>query len=385
MLGRRAEEAVVDADVEGACENATYASAEGAASDVAPDVAGACAAVACVRAGGADAGAIEPARRAEGAGAPDAFADASMADAGVLAEIEAFCRALEVERNASAHTVRNYRIDLVDYARWAYRAGFDALHVTHKQLRLYLGELDQARYARTTVNRRLSALRSFFRWLVVTQRVDADPASLLQGPKKPKGLPHVIKPAEMVRLLSVHAACDAVGNPRAQSFEDMRDQALLEFLYACGVRVSEASGLKAADVDFELGQVKVFGKGSKERIVPIHELAARSMRAYGLKARPQLLREKPCEFFFVSTRGNRMTEDAIRKMFKATVRVAGLDEGLSPHAMRHTFATDVLAGGADLRSVQEMLGHASLSTTQIYTHVSPERLRDVHAQAHPRG
>ncbi|WP_172135874.1 tyrosine recombinase [Adlercreutzia sp. ZJ473] len=299
--------------------------------------------------------------------------------------VEDFCRALAVERNASAHTVRNYRVDLTDYLRWAERASLDPLRVTHKQLRLYLGELDQARYCRTTVNRRLSALRSFFRWLVGEGRVDVDPASVLQGPKTPRSLPKVIKPADMARLLSVHAPRALDGTPREQTCEDLRDLALLELLYACGARVSEASGLKAADVDLARGQVKVLGKGAKERIIPIHELAVQAMRAYAAEGRPQLLRGRASEFFFVSARGNQMSPDAIRKMFKATVRAAGLDESLSPHAMRHTFATDLLSGGADLRSVQEMLGHASLSTTQVYTHVSPERLKAVHAQAHPRG
>ena len=292
-------------------------------------------------------------------------------DSAAAAAIEAFCDALRVERNASTHTVRAYRIDLADYARWARRASVDPLTATHRQLRRYLGELDQAQYSRTTINRRLSALRSFFRWLNVTGRVDVDPACLLQGPKQPKSLPHVIRPADMARLLSVYGKRD--------------DQALLEFLYACGARVSEASGLKVGNVDFASGQVKVFGKGSKERIIPLHDLAVSSLRAYLTAGRPRILDGKQSEYVFVSTRGNRMTTDAIRKVFKAALREAGLDETLSPHDMRHTFATDLLDGGADLRSVQEMLGHASLSTTQIYTHLSPARLKQVHAQAHPRG
>lgn len=300
-------------------------------------------------------------------------------------DVEAFCAYLALERNASVHTVRNYRIDLLDYMRWARREKLDPLSVTHKQLRRYLGELDCARYSRTTVNRRLSALRSFFRWLNMVGRVDNDPASVLQGPKTPRNLPKVIKPADMARLLSVHAKRDLAGNVQPQTYEDMRDLALLELLYACGARISEASGLKAADVDLDSNQVKVFGKGAKERIIPIHELAVQAMRAYGMVGRRKLLGDKASEYFFVSTRGNQMSPDAMRKMFKATVRAAGLDDSLSPHAMRHTFATDMLTGGADLRSVQEMLGHSSLSTTQIYTHVSPERLRAVHAQAHPRG
>ncbi|WP_087881524.1 tyrosine recombinase [Arabiibacter massiliensis] len=298
---------------------------------------------------------------------------------------EAFCESMRVERNASAHTVRAYRIDLMDFLRWARRERVDVLSATHRQLRLYLAELDRAQYSRTTVNRRLSALRSFYRWLNVTGASDEDPASVLSGPRKQKSLPNVIRASDMARLLSVHGPRDASGNPREQSPADLRDQALLEFLYACGARVSEASALLAADVDFGLGQAKVFGKGAKERIVPLHDMALSSMRAYLRDGRPLLLRERSCDFFFVSTRGNRMGTDAIRKMFKDTVRRAGLDETLSPHDMRHTFATDLLEGGADLRSVQEMLGHASLSTTQIYTHLTPGRLKEVHARAHPRG
>lgn len=299
--------------------------------------------------------------------------------------IDGFCDAMRVEHNSSVHTVRAYRIDLTDYVRWSAREGIDPLAATHKQLRRYLGELDRAQYSRTTINRRLSALRSFFRWLNVTNVCDCDPASVLSGPRQQKSLPHVIRAGDMVKLLSVYGKRDASGEQRTQSPVDMRNLALLEFLYACGARVSEASGLLTANVDFERGQVKVFGKGAKERIIPLHDLALSSMRTYLLLGRPKLMGDKESEFFFVSTRGNGMTTDAIRKMFKEALRTAGLDETLSPHDMRHTFATDLLEGGADLRSVQEMLGHASLSTTQIYTHLSPGRLKQVHHRAHPRG
>ena len=230
----------------------------------------------------------------------------------------------------------------------------------------------------------MSALRTFFRWLNVTGRADANPASALIGPKTDKSLPQVLRPREMVRLLSVHASCDARGRRREQSLTDMRDQAILEFLYACGARISETSGLLEQNIDFDEKQARLFGKGSKERIVPLHDLAIDSLRRYALVARPKLLDGKECPFFFVSTRGNQMKTDAMRKMFKATVREAGLDDSLSPHDMRHTFATDLLNGGADLRSVQEMLGHAQLSTTQVYTHLSVERLKKVHDQALPR-
>lgn len=301
-------------------------------------------------------------------------------------EVDAFCESLIVERGYSEHTVRNYRIDLLDFLRWAQRSGYDPFRLTHKQMRRYLGELDQARYARTTVNRRLSSLRTFFRWMCALGYLDTDPASIISGPKTNRTLPKTLQPNDMVRLLSVHreGTGGQDGAPR-QTPEDVRDEALLEFLYACGARVSEASGLKYADVDFSQRLVKVFGKGSKERIIPIHDLAIDAMRTYARDARPLLLGDKSSDLFFVSSRGSRYTTDAIRKMFKTTCRAAGVDESLSPHAMRHTFATDMLTGGADLRSVQEMLGHASLSTTQIYTHISPERLRAIHAQAHPRG
>ncbi|MDR0514212.1 MAG: tyrosine recombinase XerC [Coriobacteriaceae bacterium] len=299
--------------------------------------------------------------------------------------LESFCKALATERNASEHTIRAYRIDLNDYLAWAARQSLDPLKVTHRQLRLYLGELERAQYSHTTINRRLSALKGFFRWLTVTGSVQADPANVLQGPKRPKHLPHTIQPAHMVRLLSVYGKRDAQGAPREQSPVDMRNQAILELLYACGARISEVSGLRCGNVDFANAQVKVFGKGSKERIIPLHAMALYSMRTYYDIARPKLVGARPSDAFFISTRGNQMTTDALRKMFKEALAKAGLDPTLSPHDMRHTFATDLLEGGADLRSVQEMLGHASLSTTQIYTHLSAARLREVHSKAHPRG
>lgn len=310
--------------------------------------------------------------------------DMSKFDRDTQVKIESFCNALRIEQNASEHTMRAYRIDLEDYARWAQREKLDAFGVTHRQLRLYLSELDQAKYCRSTINRRLSALKSIFRWLNATGAIKEDPASVLQGPKQPKSLPRIIQAQEMVKLLSVFGKRDGEGKQREQSPSDLRNQGLLEFLYACGARVSEASTLKLVDVDLQNAQVKVLGKGSKERIIPLHEMALVTMRNYLNFGRPKLLKDNQCEFFFVSTRGNRMTTDAIRKMFKQAVHEAGLDETLSPHDMRHTFATDLLAGGADLRSVQEMLGHSSLSTTQIYTHLSAARLKQVHSQAHPR-
>ena len=298
--------------------------------------------------------------------------------------LDGYIHDLEVERNSSVHTIRSYRADIEAYLRWCDRHGIEPRKATHRQLRSYLGEMDAARYARTTINRHLSSLRGFYAWMSLSGHIDADPASVLSGPKQSKHLPHVLQQAQMERLLSVHGPVDVFGHPREQSLSDLRDQAILEFLYACGARISEAAGLKLGDVDFSSKLVKMLGKGDKERIVPLHDLCLRTMRTYLDEARPTFLSGKPNESFFVSTRGNPMSADAMRKMFKATVRAAGLDERLSPHDMRHTFATDLLEGEADLRSVQEMLGHSSLSTTQIYTHLSPSRLKSVHEQAHPR-
>lgn len=312
----------------------------------------------------------------------DVCEDACLSDAEELAD--RFCASLQVERGLSEHTARAYRVDVMDYLRWAQRRRIDAFSATHRDLRRYLGELDRAQYSRTTINRRLSALRAFFRWLMRCGIAHSDPVSALQGPRLGRKLPRVISPSDMARILSVHAAADARGGD-ARTPSDMRDQALLELLYACGARVSEASGLLLENVDLDQRQVKVFGKGSKERIIPLHDMAVLSLRAYALYARPKLLGFSEEPFFFVSDRGGRYSTDAIRRMFKRTLAEAGVDPTFSPHDMRHTFATDLLNGGADLRSVQEMLGHASLSTTQIYTHVSSARLKEVHHQAHPRG
>ena len=300
--------------------------------------------------------------------------------------IESFCHELRTEQNVSSHTLRNYRLDLLDYGRWAQRAQVDPLSPSHKQLRRYLAELDKARYSRSTINRRLSSLRSFFGWTSITGRTQQNPDDVLMSLKKDKTLPHTISSNDMKRILSVYAPISDTGEMRERTPSEIRNQAILEFLYASGARISEVSSLRLACIDYEQSQVRVFGKGSKERIIPVHKLALEAMSLYQHDARPLLLEGKPAsEFFFVSTRGNQMSTDSIRKMFNATLKRAGISAKYTPHDMRHTFASDVLSGGADLRSVQEMLGHSSLSTTQIYTHLSAERLKTIHSQSHPRG
>ncbi len=296
--------------------------------------------------------------------------------------LDSFCQSLSAERNASPQTMRAYRSDVSAFLDWCEREGVDVLCATHREVRRFLAYLDQASYSRRTVNRRLSAVKSFYRWLVVEGMVESSPAEVLQGPKQGKPLPRAVHRNEMDRLLSVVLEGK---QPQEASPQQLRDQAILELLYAAGLRVSEAAGLRMSGLDLRERLVRVMGKGSKERIVPLHETACQALQNYLSLGRPALLGVRQSEAVFISARGNDMSANAVRVVFKKALAKAGLDESLSPHAMRHSFATDLLAGGADLRSVQEMLGHSSLSTTQVYTHMTPDRLRQAHRQAHPRG
>ena len=289
--------------------------------------------------------------------------------------VDGYCRWLLEVRGLSPNTVRSYRADLASYVSWAERTGRDGVRPTHKELRSYLAELGRARYSTKTVNRRLSALRGFFHWLVREGVIEGEEASALASPKVARTLPRAMSDEDVVRLLGTCDTDDAVG---------LRDRAFLELLYASGARISEVSGLSTADVDLRSAQVSLFGKGSKERIVPLYDVALRWVGAYLERGRPSLVRERRTDALFLSTRGNPMSADALRTCFERHVVRAGLDPSLTPHAMRHTFATELLDGGADLRSVQELLGHESLSTTQIYTHLSVERLKQAAARAHPR-
>ncbi len=298
--------------------------------------------------------------------------------------VSEFCLSLRVEHHASLHTVRAYQSDTRAYLRWCLKEEYDPFEINHKQVRLYLGELDLARYSRRTINRHLSSLKGFYQWMVIAGYCRTNPVEVLQGAKQNRTLPRVLSAQEIEALFSVYTDEGLASNMPAP--ERMRNQALMEFLYACGARVSEASGLLLANIDYQQPVVKVFGKGGKERFIPMHTLACEAMRRYQEQARPHFLKDgAPSPYFFLSSNGGALGTNAIRNIFKKALKLAGLDQSLSPHALRHTFATDLLSGGADLRSVQEMLGHSSLSTTQIYTHLSPEHLKKEHHRAHPRG
>ena len=282
---------------------------------------------------------------------------------------------LRIERAASPQTIRAYSADLRRYLEWSERTRVDPIALTHRQMRLYLSEMDQAGYARRTIARRLSAVRSLFAYLVAEGLVASDPSSVLATPKIPARLPNVIPDQALRALLEA---------PDSMTPAGLRDRAVLELLYATGARVSEVADLKISDLDFGQGQIRLYGKGAKERIVPVYEVALASMRTYLQEARPKLVRSASADKVFLSTRGQPLSADAIRRLFRRYAGIAGAGTAVSPHSMRHTFATHLVEAGADLRTVQELLGHVALSTTQIYTHLSMKRLQDVHSKAHPR-
>ena len=229
--------------------------------------------------------------------------------------------------------------------------------------------------APATLQRKIACLRSFYRHLRRDGILDHDPTSELRAPRSRQRLPKVLSRDEVARLLQ---------QPRGSSSGAVRDRALLETMYACGLRASEAIGLELSDVDLEAGILRARGKGSKERIVPIGTKAIESLNEYLDKARPRLVGDRDQPRLFVNLRGGGLSRQGLYKIVQGHARTAGLEHRMSPHTLRHTFATHLLAGGCDLRSLQEMLGHADIGTTQVYTHLSAQRLRDVYFDAHPR-
>lgn len=302
-----------------------------------------------------------------------------MAEAGGLLElIDGFIAYIARVEGFSAETVRAYTQHLEAYARWCEREGVDGVHPRMRELRAYLSDLHAAGYAPRTVAAHLSALRSWFRWLSLEGVETADAAAALATPKVGHPLPRVLTAAQLERLMQT---------PDPTCAEGMRDRAMLELFIASGARISELARLDVSDVDARQRTVRLLGKGSKERMVPLYARAVEAVTAYAERARPELLAAKAplrADALFISARGRAMDAAALRYRFEVLRRRAGLGSEVTPHVMRHTFATELLGGGADLRSVQELLGHASLSTTQIYTHLTPERLRETLLQAHPR-
>jgi integrase/recombinase XerD len=291
-----------------------------------------------------------------------------------------FLAYLELERGLSRNTLGAYRSDLLQYGRFLEGRGVDPLSAGHEDIADFLTDLREGSGARApvaaaTLARKIACLRSFYGHLRREGMIEHDPAADVRGPPKPQRLPRVLSRDEVARLL--HA-------PRGAGPLAARDRALLELMYACGLRASEAVALQLGDVDLEEGVLRARGKGSKERIVPIGRQALSALRAYCAGARGQLLGERSQSLVFLNRRGGGLTRQGLYKIVQGHARRAGLQNRMSPHTLRHTFATHLLAGGCDLRSLQEMLGHADLATTQVYTHLSADRLKDAYFGAHPR-
>ena len=288
--------------------------------------------------------------------------------------IDAFLRELETG-GASRHTLRAYRSDLRELGAWATPRGRDLGELRYRDLRAYAAALSERRLARASVARKLAAIRTFGEHLTRTGAAASNPAELLPGPKRASRLPRVIRRDDSARLL------DRIP---ARTPLEVRDRAMLELAYASGLRVEELRTLRTDDLDFESEAVRVRGKGGKERVVPMGEPAQAALRRYLDIARPALAGRDSDATLFLSVRGRPLHPSDVRRRLERWVRAAGLESGVSPHTLRHSFATHLLEGGADLRSIQELLGHGSVSTTQVYTQVEPGRLRDEYAKAHPR-
>ncbi|HYM56347.1 MAG TPA: site-specific tyrosine recombinase XerD [Solirubrobacteraceae bacterium] len=291
-----------------------------------------------------------------------------------------FLAYLEFERGLSRNTLEAYRSDLLQFGGWLERSGHDTLDLDHPALAEFVSELATGREGKppakpATLQRKVACLRSFHRHLRRQGLIVEDPTAHLKAPRQTRKLPQVLSRDEVSRLLE---------QPRGTEPPALRDRALLEVMYACGLRASEAIGLDVSDLDLDAGVLRARGKGSKERMVPVGSAAARAIAAYLARGRPRLVGDRYELRLFVNHRGGGLTRQGLYKIVQRYAAAAGLANRMSPHTLRHTFATHLLAGGCDLRSLQEMLGHADLATTQLYTHLSAERLKDVYFDAHPR-
>ncbi|MGI8633587.1 MAG: tyrosine recombinase [Solirubrobacterales bacterium] len=300
-------------------------------------------------------------------------ADPPVLDARFEALMLDFLAYLEFERGLSANTLTAYRSDLLQYGEHLAASGVQATEARPEHVRGFLeafGDLSAA-----TVNRKRACLRSFYRHLRREELVDDDPTAALRAARRDRRLPPVLNHGEIKRLLAAPTGSDAAA---------LRDRALLEVMYGCGLRASETIGLDVADVDLEQGTVRATGKGSKQRQVPLGRHAAAAVSGWLRDGRPTLGAGPAEPALFLNLRGTRLSRQGLYKLVRRHARTARLEGKMSPHTLRHTFATHLLSGGCDLRSVQEMLGHSDIATTQLYTHLSSQRLKRAYFDAHPR-
>jgi len=310
---------------------------------------------------------------------PVAAAPPARTDARFEGLVLDFLSYLELERGLSRNTLDAYRTDLHQYGEYLAAHDLDALAAGPADISEFLAELatgeGRPAYSSATVHRKAACLRSFYKQLRRDELIGDDPTAALNAPRRAKKLPQVLNYAEVQKLLAA---------PRGDEPTALRDRALLEVMYACGLRASETIGLEVGDVDLHEGFLRARGKGSKERLVPLGRKAIAAISSYMRGGRPKLVGERHEVRLFVNFRGGPLSRQGLYKIVQRNAREAGLAGQLSPHTLRHSFATHLLAGGCDLRAVQEMLGHADISTTQMYTHLSGEQLKTVYFKAHPR-
>ena len=290
--------------------------------------------------------------------------------------IDEFMNYLSVERGLAQNTLLAYRRDLDKYIDYLSPKGIkNAAQVKREHVSNFMFDLKKHAMSPTTICRNLAAVKMFHRFLVRENLAKEDPTTLVDTPKLWMRIPAVLTQLEIESMISAASG---------KKIQQVRDQAILEIFYASGLRVSELSALKTASINYEVGFVRAVGKGSKERIIPLGQKAREALQKYLLRARPQLLKNQTSDVLFLSRLGKKISRQSLWAVIKFYARKANIKKTIKPHTLRHTFATHLLEHGADLRSVQEMLGHADISTTQIYTHVDKERLKSVHKQFHPR-
>jgi len=304
-----------------------------------------------------------------------------MEDVFMQDQIDQFLDYLEAEKGYSNNTLAAYQNDLNQFFVFLQKLPPDQRprdwgNVTRDHIVSYILEMKEREYASSTVARKVAAVKSFFKFLESSGQIKINPAKDMETPRAEKHLPATISTEDVDRLL----AAPAGNTPAAQ-----RDRAMLELLYATGLRVSELVALDVSNVDLDEGTVRCMGKGKKERILPIYDRAREALAAYVNEGRPKLLGEHSNEdALFLNRRGTRLTRQGLWLIIKRYVEEVGIQDNVTPHTLRHSFATHMLSGGADLRAVQQMLGHANISTTQIYTQVTPDRMREVYDETHPR-
>ncbi len=290
--------------------------------------------------------------------------------------IEQFCDQIWMEQGLSDATLSSYRSDLKLFSKWLQKQGKTLINSAPSDIQQYLAERYSKQYSSRSTARFLSSARKFYRYLLQSNQIKVDPTQQIESPKIQPPVPKSLSEDEVDNLLSQPDLDTALG---------LRDKAMLELLYSSGLRITELISVEMNQIGFQQGVMRVIGKGNKERIVPIGEEALQAIAQYIRHGRAELANEKVSDWLFLSTRGQRMTRQTFWHRIKFYAKTAGIRKHLSPHTLRHAFATHLLNHGADLRTLQMLLGHSDLSTTQIYTYVAKERLKQLHSQHHPRG